>query len=129
MTVLVDTNILVSALLYPNSVPAMALTLSSKKYNLILCDYCIAELCRITEAKFPHKSFEIKLLLDSVLYKTVTAPCHPNTLINDPKDAPILNAATLHNVDVIISGDKHFLNLEIEHPKILRAADFLELFR
>jgi len=49
-------------------------------------------------------------------------------LITDPKDAPILNAAILHEVDVIISGDKHFLQLDMEHPKTLKSADFLEVY-
>jgi predicted nucleic acid-binding protein len=47
-------------------------------------------------------------------------------LINDPKDAPILDAAIVADVDVIISGDKHFLELDMGRPKTMRAADYLK---
>jgi len=45
--------------------------------------------------------------------------------MNDPKDEPILSAAILADVDIIISGDKHFLSLDIEKPKPMNAADYL----
>ena len=49
-------------------------------------------------------------------------------LIDDPKDAPILNAALINEVDVIVSGDKHFLCLNLEYPKVLTPAEFLEKY-
>jgi predicted nucleic acid-binding protein len=36
-----------------------------------------------------------------------------------------LNAAIIADVDIIISGDRHFLKLEMEHPKTISAAEFL----
>jgi len=47
--------------------------------------------------------------------------------MSDPKDSPILNAAIMADVDVIISGDNHFLTLDIEHPKILSPAKYVEI--
>jgi len=47
-------------------------------------------------------------------------------LIADPKDHPILNAAIIADVDIIISGDKHFLDLKLEHPKTMSVAEFLD---
>ncbi len=47
-------------------------------------------------------------------------------LIRDPKDQPILNAAMLANVDLLITGDKDFLSLDLEQPLCLTAAQFLE---
>jgi uncharacterized protein len=44
----------------------------------------------------------------------------------DPKDHPILNAAIVADVDIIISGDRHFLELEMEHPKTMSVAKFLD---
>ena len=38
-------------------------------------------------------------------------------LIRDAKDQPILNAAIVFDVDIILTGDKDFLSLEIEHPR------------
>ena len=44
----------------------------------------------------------------------------------DPKDVPILNAAIIADVDIIISGDKHFLELGLERPKTMKAAEYLD---
>ena len=42
------------------------------------------------------------------------------------KDAPILNAAILDGVDIIISGDKHFKQLGLEHPITMTPAEFMQ---
>lgn len=56
----------------------------------------------------------------------VPAPEYPQKLISDPKDQPILNAAIIAEVDIIISGDKHFLKLDLESPCVMTAAQYLE---
>jgi predicted nucleic acid-binding protein len=67
----------------------------------------------------------IDALLAKFTYKLVIAPISPEKLISDPKDAPILNAAIIEDVDVIISGDKHFHELSIEHPAVMTVSAFL----
>ena len=37
------------------------------------------------------------------------------------------DAAILADVDIIISGDKHFTELDIERPKVMKPAQYLEL--
>lgn len=43
------------------------------------------------------------------------------------KDQPILNAAIVSNVDVILTGDKDFLSLDMEHPRPMTVTEFLEM--
>ena len=126
MNILVDTNVLISALLNPKSKPSQALHHAAEHHNLILSDYNIAELHRVTQQKFPSKQSDIDVLLARLSYELVPAPLSPQKLIADPKDAPILNAAILAEVDVMISGDKHFLQLQMERPRVLTAAAYLE---
>ena len=38
----------------------------------------------------------------------------------------ILNAAIVSDVDIILTGDKDFLSLDMEHPKCMTVAQFLE---
>lgn len=47
--------------------------------------------------------------------------------IRDVKDRPILRAAINADVDVILTGDKDFLESGIENPKIFTARDFIDL--
>jgi putative PIN family toxin of toxin-antitoxin system len=129
MKILADTNILISALLYPKSVPSRALLHAAQKHELILSDYNIAELRRVVAEKFAKMQPDIDLLLSSVSFTLVPALPAPQKLIDDPNDAPILNAAIVAEVDIIISGDKHFLNLKLPYPKVMTAAEYLDTVR
>ena len=126
MRVLIDSNVLLSALFYPESKPAKALIHAADNHELILTDHNIAELRRIASEKFSERHADIELFLNELTFELITAPEAPQKLINDPKDAPILNAAIIADIDVIISGDKHFLELNIERPKVMKAAEYLK---
>jgi putative PIN family toxin of toxin-antitoxin system len=128
MKVMIDSNVLVSAVYNRNSLPAKAVVTACQKHELILCDHIINECYDVLNRKFPQHIPVLDKLLNTISYETVIAPRAPASLIADPKDAPILNAAILHGIDVIISGDKHFLQLDMEHPKAMKAADFLEIY-
>jgi len=126
--ILIDTNILISALLYPNSKPAVAMLHAAENHDLYLADYNVYEFRRIAKDKFSKMQADIDLFLAELTYELIVAPEVPDKLINDPKDAPILNAAILADVDIIISGDKHFLELDLERPCTMKAADYLSQF-
>ena len=127
MKIMTDTNILFSSLLLPESRPAKALFNIIEQHNLILCDYIISELRSVVSRKRPDLLADIDLFLTKLPYELITAPLQPGKLISDPKDHPILNAAIIADVDIIISGDKHFLELEMEHPKAMSVAEFFRI--
>lgn len=47
--------------------------------------------------------------------------------IRDIKDRPILRAALYANADVLLTGDKDFLESGLKHPKIMTAAEFIQM--
>jgi predicted nucleic acid-binding protein len=51
--VLVDTNVVISALLFPNSTPARALALVLDEHRLVLTDWIIDELHEVVGRKRP----------------------------------------------------------------------------
>jgi predicted nucleic acid-binding protein len=57
----------------------------------------------------------------------VVAPQEAGKLLRDPKDQPILNAAILAQVDIVISGDKHFLEARLEQPAVITVAQYCEI--
>ncbi|HBW33926.1 MAG TPA: putative toxin-antitoxin system toxin component, PIN family [Desulfosporosinus sp.] len=126
MKILADTNILISALLWPNSKPAAALLHAARYHELVLCDHNIFELRDVLERKAPQALADVDVFLAELGYDLVLAPEYPQKLISDPKDQPILNAAIVENVDIIISGDKHFLRLDMERPRTMNATQYLE---
>ena len=124
MRIMIDTNVIVSAIYNQNSKPAHVLRHVCENHGLVLCDYIVAECYDVIMKKFPHHAGVLDKLLASLSYELVAAPREGRSM-SDPKDSPILNSAIIAEVDMIISGDKHFLSLEINYPKILSPADYL----
>jgi predicted nucleic acid-binding protein len=112
-------------MLYPDSKPSQAMLHAAKYHELVLSDHNITEFRRIAKTKFSRTQSDIESFLTELRFTLILAAHLPQKLIADPNDAPILNAAILENVDIIISGDKHFKTLEIEYPKIMTAAEYL----
>ena len=124
MRILVDTNILFSALLFPHSKPAQALLYAVDHHEIVLCDRNITELRDILKRKAPKYLPDAEVLIAELPYELIPAVDHAEKLIRDAKDQPILNAAIVADVDAILTGDKDFLSLEMEHPRCLTAAQF-----
>ena len=64
MRVMIDTNIIISGVLFPNGKTAEALRKAHlPPYEPILCDYIIDELHRKFSEKFPHRITELDVFL------------------------------------------------------------------
>lgn len=48
--------------------------------------------------------------------------------IRDANDYPVLYTAIIENVDILITGDKDFSDIEIEKPEILTPSDYIEKY-
>jgi len=125
MRVMIDTNVIVSAVYNPKSKPSYVLRHVCENDELVLCDYIISECYDVIMRKFPHHARAFDKLLASLGYELVAAPREGLTM-TDPKDSPILNAAIISDVDVIISGDKHFLSLNMERPEVLSPSQYFD---
>lgn len=126
MRILIDTNILFSALVFPHSRPAAALLHVANHHEMVLCDRNITELRDILQRKAPRFLPDAEVLLAELAYELIPAVDYAEKLIRDAKDQPILNAAIVSDVDVILTGDKDFLSLDMDHPKCMTVAQFLE---
>lgn len=126
MKILVDTNILISAVLFPKSKPAKALIYTAENHEMILCDQNLSELREVLKRKAPGTLPDAEVLLAELSYELIPSVTHAEKLIRDSKDQPILNAAILYDIDIILTGDKDFLCLGLERPKCMTAAQFLE---
>jgi putative PIN family toxin of toxin-antitoxin system len=133
MKVLIDTNILISAALSSNGTPFKAYVKAVSYPNSgIICEQNIDELRRIFNRKFPSKlnALEEFLALALPALEIVPTPelkIDSEDKIRDVMDRPILRAAVNAGADVLITGDKDFLESGIDNPQILTAAEFLEL--
>jgi putative PIN family toxin of toxin-antitoxin system len=126
MRVMIDTNVIISAVYNPKSKPAIILCHVCEHHELVLCDYIVVECYDVIMRKFPQHTAIFDKLLASIGYDLITAP-REGLIMSDPKDSPILNAAIIADVDIIISGDKHFLSLDMGRPEVMSPSRYFEL--
>ena len=132
MNVFLDTNILISAVLNSNSTPAKAFIKAVSFPNRgLVCEQNIDEMRRIFNRKFPAKiqALETFLSLALLTLEVVNIPYLEYTSensIRDVNDRAILRVAIFAKADVLVTGDKDFLESDIVNPKILTAAEFLD---
>jgi putative PIN family toxin of toxin-antitoxin system len=133
MRVSIDTNILISASLSSEGTPYQAYVKAVTHPNHgMVCDQNIDELRRVYNRKFPHKiqALERFLALALIVLKVVPTPAidvSDEALVRDAYDRPILRAAIAARADVLVTGDRDFLESGVTNPKIMTAAEFLQM--
>ncbi len=56
---------------------------------------------------------------------TPERPVKEEKLIRDMMDRPILRSAIVSDVDIILTGDKDFLESGIDRPRMMTPSDFM----
>ena len=92
MKIMLDTNVLISALIFGGTPKQLIGQLLLTGHDIYISDY--------VENEFLDK---IHLKLGEV---------------RDKKDIPVLSDALYNNIDILLTGDKDFLESEIKHPII-----------
>ncbi len=132
MRVLIDTNVLISAALSADGIPyrAYAKAASYPNHGLI-CEQNVDELKRIFNKKFPHRLAALDKFLSVALMTLELIPVpmdevQSESQIRDIQDRPILRAAITAKVDVLLTGDKDFLESGVKSPAIMTPAEFMK---
>ena len=127
MKILIDTNILISAVLFPNSKIAKVVIYVSDFYEIVLTQQIIEEFRRIINKKFSSKIDCIEELLNELDYELLETNYLDKIKMRDPNDEPILNAALSNDVDFILTGDNDFLCLKISKPRCVNVNELIEI--
>lgn len=131
MRIMLDTNVLISALLFPGARMDTMMECIFTKHQLVLSSYVVEELKRVVKRKFPKRELAINKLLMMMSFEYVYTP---NDIerglfdIRDVKDYPVLYTAIIEDVDILITGDKDFSNIDIEKPEIMSPTEFMEKY-
>lgn len=133
MRILLDTNILLSAALFPNGTAAKAYNKAVTYLNKgVVCEQTIDELHQVFNRKFPNKIDSLNKFISTAatsftIIPTPTEDVPDEVKIRDVKDRPILRATQISNVDILLTGDKYFLESDIKTPIIINPSQFLLL--
>ena len=131
MRVMIDTNVLVSVLVFPSQQMGALMYKITSEHQLVLSSRVVDELLNVTRRKFNGKIETIDRLLSQLPYELVYTPRQPKQglfEIRDEKDYPILYSAIAEDVDIFVTGDKDFAGLSLERPEIITPAGFLEKY-
>lgn len=131
LRVVLDTNVLLSGIAYPGSLPGKILSAwRHGSVELVLSSFILEELRRVLprlSARHGLSAPEIDDLVDilSIQAEVVEPEKVAPALVRDPGDLPVMGtllaAMRASNVDYLVTGDKDLLALSDRHPVITPA--------
>lgn len=131
MRVMLDTNILISAFIFKSSKMNLLIEKLSKEHEIVICSYTIDELKDLIKEKFNVEYKALDNFLSEFHYTLVYSPSEVEEKlfeIRDENDYIILHTAIIDDVDILVTGDKDFKDVDIERPEIYMPSEFLEKF-
>lgn len=126
MKIMLDTNVLISALVFGGQAGRLLSLLFDSEHELYVSEYVDSEFKAKLEQKWASKAQKVYTLyrkLDIHFCKSTTDVLGE---LRDVKDIPVLSDARFHNMDLILSGDKDFLEAGLERPLVFSPAMMLE---
>lgn len=131
MRIMLDTNVLISLLLFPSPRMNEMMEYIFTQHELVLSSFVLEELKAVIQRKFPAKEKVVDRLLLKMSFDLVYTPEEMDESlfeIRDAKDYPVLYTGIIEAVDILITGDKDFTDIQIEKPEILTPADFISKY-
>jgi putative PIN family toxin of toxin-antitoxin system len=132
MRIMIDTNILISAFVFKSESMNLLLERIVENHDLIISSYVLDELNEVIKRKFPNQIKALDKFLTALSFQLVYSPKTPENsnlfYIRDENDYMVLYTAIIEDVDIFITGDKDFKDVDIERPEILTLSEFLEKY-
>jgi putative PIN family toxin of toxin-antitoxin system len=126
MRVVLDTNVLVSGLAYPGSVPGHIVAVWRQGgLDVVLSHYIMEELSRVLPRlkRIRLSDGEIRDLVDSLLFLAdiVEPDDGRDAALRDAEDQQVLGTFLASKADYLITGDKDLLALAEKYPIVTPA--------
>ena len=128
MKVMLDTNVLISAFVFGGKVRNALKILFEADCEIYISEYVDAEFKRILQVKWGNRADKIYALYRSMDFIFCSSTSETFGYLRDEKDIPVLSDAIYHDVDILLTGDKDFLEADIETPQIISPSELLEYF-
>lgn len=131
MRIMIDTNVLVSAIFFNSEKIDRLFKVILSRHTLVISSYTLNELIDVAKRKFPSKISVIDNVLEKMPYEFVYTPVEMKMdlfEIRDTDDYPVLYTAITEGVDVLVTGDKDFFDVKVKKPEILSPSGFLKKY-
>ena len=128
MKIMLDTNVLISAFVFGGKVREVLATLFETDCDIYVSEYVDKEFKRILNEKWSNRAEKIYSAYRSLDFVFCSSTSEFLGQLRDAKDIPVLSDAIYHGADILLTGDKDFLEADIETPQIISPAELLEFF-
>lgn len=128
MRVMLDTNVIISFILFNNERMNLFFNYLLKNDTWVISNIIIDELKEVFNKKFPNKIDVLNTFLKDIEAEEIIVKNVENKKlfkIRDEKDYGVLYAAIVSKVDLFITGDEDFKEVDIETPKIMTIKDYI----
>ena len=131
MKIILDANVIISAILFPQSIISNMVKHIITNHELFICQYTIDEINEVFNKKFNGRIREMKLFLEKLPYelfanKRINSKSYPK--IRDINDLPVLANAIDSKVELLITGDKDFDEVKAKGLKIIKPKEYVEKY-
>jgi putative PIN family toxin of toxin-antitoxin system len=131
--VVLDTNVLISALLFKGELSRIVGVWQKGKIVPVISKETFSELRTVLEyPKFSLSRAEIESLIEHEMlpfFEVVNVSKHAKGASRDPGDDKFISCALSANADCIVTGDKDLSDLrKYQSIKIIHASDFIKMF-
>jgi uncharacterized protein len=126
LRVVLDTNVLVSGLAYPGSIPGRIVSIWRQGgLDVVLSRYILDETARVLPrlSRMHLSPGEIRDLVDSLMFLAdiVEPDAEQNATLRDPADQQVLGTFRASRADYLITGDNDLLALAEKYPIVTPA--------
>lgn len=132
MRVMIDTNVLLSAVIFKSANSVGVIVDAGRGTNtLLLSTYTIDEAREVVARKWPGRIDVLEQYLLRLSFETVVTPLTPRPglfEIRDPLDYPVLYSAIIGAADVFVTGDKDFDDVKVDAPVIVTPSEYMSVF-
>lgn len=132
MRVMIDTNVLLSALVFRSANSVASICIASQGDNtLLISTFVIDEAREVVSRKWPDRSDVLERFLIELSFETVSTPAVMDSglfEIRDPQDYPVVYSALIGFADILVTGDKDFEDVVAGDAEILTPAQFVQKY-
>lgn len=126
MKIMLDTNVLISALIFGGTPKQLIGKLLLMGHDIYISDYVEKEFLDKIRLKWPQKEKDLRKEYQKMNFIHCASTKDKLGEVRDKKDIPVLSDALYNNVDILLTGDKDFLESEIKHPIIFSPKMLME---
>ena len=129
MKILIDTNVLISALVFRGRPRTLLIRLLEEEQELFVSSYIDQEFRRKLRQKWPDRMERILEVYEEIAFPILESTHETRGELRDANDIPILSDAIYHDIDIILTGDKDFLDAGLVRPKAMSVSmlfDYLD---